>query len=705
MTQQYIASSDSSTAPSTEMPMIRPGSGLTTKIVVSGTLIMLSLVAILLATGFYTVTRHYHNACLQQAAAIVRAFERNIVGKEDLSNSARLSSLIQKGLLFAPDLSSVVVFKSEDSGLLGIASSRGIAIEKADIDNFEALREDRLISREVETDAGQVLRVYAPLQLANRQFGSMQIDMSLENIGKLQRELLLSMMLGYLPVVLIMVLLLVLYIRRRIVSPVISIGKAAREIAHGRFEKRLEVNSSDEFGMLCENFNQMLASLEQHRDSIIEAKHHFEHKALHDPLTGLPNRSYLQQQFPQYMSTCKRHQRRAALMLMDLDSFKWVNDNLGHGVGDELLKVIAQRLQHVLRKEDFVARFGGDEFVIVLSEVSRDADRALHQIKRVVDNILENISRPVTVENHELQVSASVGIVFFPGRVDELPALLKNADSAMYKAKEEGGNRGCFFDQQMQQLLVNKASVLGTMKNAIDSDQLRIFYQPQVNSVGKVVGAEALVRWMHPQQGLMLPGEFINAIENSSLIVDMGHWVLETVCSQYHDLCQRYEAGDEFSIAVNVCAGQFNQVDFVDQVVAVLDRHQLRPQSLVLEIAEATLLQNTPDARNKIESIKQQGIRVSIDDYGTGFSSLTCLKNLDLDEIKLDCELVHNISGTDKDREMVRAIIDMSRSLKLNLVAEGVETQEQYDFLKAHNCQSFQGRHFQEPLPLSSLDS
>ncbi|MCP4390345.1 MAG: EAL domain-containing protein, partial [Gammaproteobacteria bacterium] len=509
----------------------------------------------------------------------------------------------------------------------------------------------------------------------------------------------------YLPIVLVMVLLLMFYIRRRVVSPVVSIGNAAREIAHGRFEKRLEVNSADEIGILCENFNQMLSSLEQQRDSIMQAKHHFEHQALHDSLTGLPNRSYLQHQFPQQLASCKRHQRRGALMLMDLDNFKWVNDNLGHNVGDELLKVIAQRLQRILRKEDFVARLGGDEFVIILSEVSRDTDQALHQIKRVVDSMLENISRSVRIKTNEMQVSASVGIVFFPGRDDALPEILNNADSAMYKAKEEGGSRGCFFDQQMQQLLLNKASVLGTMKNAIESNQLRVFYQPQVDNYGKVIGAEALVRWMHPQQGLMLPGEFLNAIENSSLIVDMGQWVLQTVCSQYHDLCQRYAADDDFSIAVNVCASQFNQTDFVDQLVATLNRFQLRPQSLVLEIAEATLLQNTADAREKIESIKQHGIRVSIDDYGTGFSSLTCLKNLDLDEIKLDCELVHNISGTDKDREMVCAIIDMSRSLKLNLVAEGVETQAQYDFLRAHNCQSFQGRHFQEPMPLSNLDS
>lgn len=703
--QQYIASDKDSTGPLADLPLIRPGKSLTAKIVLSGSLAVLLLIVILLVTGFLTVTRHYHNAGLQQAGAIARELESSISGKEDFNDTALLSRQIQNGLVFSPGVVSIVVFGSENSTLSGIASSRGIVMEKPDADNFAALRDNRPLSRTIETSAGRILRVYIPVRLGSGKIGTMQIDMRLEHIGSLLLELLNSMLLGYLPIVLVIVLSLTFYIRRRIVSPVVSIGKVAREIAHGRFEKRLEVKSADEFGMLCENFNHMLASLEQHRNSIMQARYHFEHQALHDSLTGLPNRSYLQQQFPQQLAACKRHHRRGALMLMDLDNFKWVNDNLGHNVGDELLQVIAQRLKRILREEDFVARLGGDEFVIMLSEISRDTDRALHQIKRVVDSLLENISRPVTIETSEMQVSASIGIVFFPGRDDELREMLNNADSAMYKAKEEGGNRGCFFDQKMQQLLVNKASVLGTMKNAIESNQLRIFYQPQVDNNGRVIGAEALVRWMHPQQGLMLPGEFIDAIENSSLIVDLGQWVLQTVCSQYDELCQRYQAGTDFSIAVNVCASQFNQADFVEQVVATLNRYRLRPQSLVLEIAESTLLQNTPDARAKVESIKQRGIRVSIDDYGTGCSSLTCLKDLDLDEIKLDCELVQGISGTDRDRQMVCAIIDMSRSLKLNLVAEGVETQEQYDFLRAHNCRSFQGRHFQEPMPLSNLDS
>ena len=703
--QQYIVSNHGSTAPVAESSLSRSGTGLTTKIVVSGVLAMLTLVTAMLAASFYTVSNHFNNAYLERASTISRTFERSITSKDDLSNTTQLVNRIRNGLMFSPEIESIVVFRSESSGLVGVASSQtGIVAEKADVGNYEALNSNQLVAMEIDSVSGRMLRVYTPMRLANERLGSLQIDMRLEKIGTLQLDLLSSMLLGYLPMVLVMVLLLMLYIRRRIVSPVVSIGNAAREIAGGSFEKRLEIKSADEFGTLCENFNQMLTSLEQHRNSIIEAKHHFEHQALHDPLTGLPNRSYLQQQFPQLLAACKRHRRRGALMLMDLDNFKWVNDNLGHNVGDELLRVIAQRLQHILRREDFVARLGGDEFVIMVSEVSSDTDQALHQIKRVVDSLLENISRPVTIEASEMQVSASLGIVFFPGRDDELQEVMKNADSAMYRAKQEGGNRGWFFDQKMQQLLVNKANVLGTIKQAIETNQLRVFYQPQVDSSGRVVGAEALVRWMHPQHGLMLPQEFIKAIENSSLMVDLGQWVLQTVCGQYDELCQRYKAGPGFSIAVNICASQFNQSDFVEQVIATLQQYRLSPQSLVLEITETTLQQNTPDASEKIEAIKQHGIRVSIDDYGTGCSSLTCLKNLDLDEIKLDCELVRNISGTDKDREMVCAIIDMSRSLKLNLVAEGVETQEQYDFLKAHNCQSFQGRHFQEPLPLSSLN-
>lgn len=681
------------------------GHGLATRVALSSSLAILLLVCIMLATGIYYVSSHIKNIYLEKAYAIASAFDHGIGQRWYLDDPSALQKRIQENILLFPELIALSVFRQRNAELIAITSSSSAVMLAPGPENYAALRGNRVITRDLSVASGRVLRVFAPIHVAGETVGTLQFDLNLEKVEALRFELFNAMILGYLPLIAITLLLLVLYIRRRIVASVNTIGKVAREIADGSLDTRFEVRGGDELGSLCRDFNQMLSSLERQRNAIAEAKHHFEHKALHDSLTGLPNRRFLQQHFAQFLAACKRHRRRGAFLLIDLDNFKWVNDNLGHNVGDELLIVIAQRLQHVLRQEDFVARLGGDEFVIVLSDISSDADLALHQINAVADSLRDNLAQTVSIDHNEIQTSASIGIVFFPGREEALGDIMKNADSAMYKAKRQGGNRGCFFDQKMQQMLLNRARVQGTIREAIDSNQLRVFYQPQVDQTGKVIGAEALVRWLHPERGLMLPREFIKAIENSSLMFELGQWVLDTVCGQYRQLAAGYAAGSDFKIAINICASQFIRRDFVDSLTTALARHRLQPSALVLEINEATLLNHAADARDRIEALKKLGFRVSVDDYGTGFSSLTCLKDMELDEIKLDCALVHKIPQSERDREMVRAIISMSRSLNLNLVAEGVETREQYEFLKSHDCRVFQGMHFQEPLPLARLDA
>ncbi|MCP4431748.1 MAG: EAL domain-containing protein, partial [Gammaproteobacteria bacterium] len=369
---------------------------------------------------------------------------------------------------------------------------------------------------------------------------------------------------------------------------------------------------------------------------------HMEHQALHDDLTSLPNRAYLQKQIPVYISACRRHGRRGAVILLDLDGFKLVNDSLGHEAGDELLKCIGQRLVNDIRKEDFVARLGGDEFVVVLSDISDDADTAIEQINQVLESLLENIAKPVKLEDTDVRVTSSIGVVFFPDRYDNYETIMKNVDSAMYKAKELGGNRGNLFDLEMQQLMVIKTQVLRGIKDAIHSDQLRVYYQPQVNDKGEFIGAEALVRWMHPQQGLLPPQKFIHVIENNSLVIDLSHWVLKTVCLQYRHLCECYGSSDNFSVSLNVSSNQFHQVSFVEQIIETLDRYDFPHRCLVLEVTERALLRDTQETRNKIESLKSYGVRISIDDFGTGYSSLAYLKNLSFDEIKLDASFIHD---------------------------------------------------------------
>ena len=426
--------------------------------------------------------------------------------------------------------------------------------------------------------------------------------------------------------------------------------------------------------------------------------------AFFDPLTSLPNRRLLLDRLQHALATSARSGRHGAIMFIDLDNFKVINDTKGHDCGDLLLVEITRRLQSCVREGDTVARLGGDEFVVMLEDLGSQAEHAAVQAEEVGEKIRAAIDRPCLVKEHEFHSTASVGISLFVGRETTAEALLKYADIAMYQAKGAGRNIVRFFDPDMQIVLEAHTTMESDLRRALIERQFSLYYQAQVGDAGRILGAEALVRWIHPQRGIIPPAQFIPIAEESSLIIDIGHWVLETACRQLA-LWGNDEKKCNLELAVNVSARQFKSRDFVDKVAAVIKEQRVNPSLLKLELTESVVLENVADVVAKMHALKALGVKLSMDDFGTGYSSLSCLKQLPFDQIKIDRSFVRDIVTDPDDAVMVQTIIDMAHNFSLNSVAEGVEIEAQLAFLKLHGCMVYQGFLFSKPVPVEEFEA
>lgn len=426
--------------------------------------------------------------------------------------------------------------------------------------------------------------------------------------------------------------------------------------------------------------------------------------AFYDVLTHLPNRRLLMERAEQALAVSARTDRYGALMLLDLDNFKKLNDSKGHDVGDLLLREVAQRLQQCVREGDTVARLGGDEFVVVLESLSHLAAEAGAQADTVAEKIRAALSERFLLQEHTHQTSSSIGVVMFRGHQESLDALLKYADIAMYQAKQTGRNTIRFYDPDMQAVIDARLELEAALEAALRTDQLCLYYQIQVDAQQRALGAEVLMRWHHPQRGLVSPGEFIPLAEETGQIVAMGLWALRTACLQLKSW-QRDRHTCDLTLAVNVSAKQFRMADFVDQVKQVLLETGAKPSHLKLELTESTVLENVEDTIAKMHELKLLGISFSMDDFGTGYSSLQYLKRLPLDQIKIDQSFVRDITTDPNDAAIVQTIIAMTEALGLNVIAEGVETEQQREFLELRGCHSYQGYLFGKPLPLKEFES
>ncbi|MDP2794089.1 MAG: EAL domain-containing protein [Sulfurisoma sp.] len=434
--------------------------------------------------------------------------------------------------------------------------------------------------------------------------------------------------------------------------------------------------------------------------------------AYYDQLTKLPNRRLLVDRINHALASSARRRRHGAILFIDLDHFKTLNDTQGHEVGDLLLIEVARRLLSCVREVDTVARLGGDEFVVMLEDLSEDRNAAANETEMIGENIRGALNRPFTLgsTHHDMagaidyQCTASIGASLFLESKDTIDDLLKHADVAMYHAKDAGRNAIRFFDPAMQATLERRASLESDLRHAMAAGQLELHYQAQVYSSGEVLGAEVLLRWNHPERGRVSPADFISLAEETGLIVPIGRWVLETACHRLK-LWEQDAARAGLQLAVNVSARQFRQPDFVDQVQTILRDTGANPARLKLELTESVVLDDVSGTIDKMNAVKRFGVAFSMDDFGTGYSSLSSLKRLPLDQLKIDQSFVRDIATDLGDAVIVRTIIAMARNLGLKVIAEGVETVEQRDFLDHHGCPVFQGYLFSRPLPCQEFEA
>jgi diguanylate cyclase (GGDEF)-like protein/PAS domain S-box-containing protein len=427
------------------------------------------------------------------------------------------------------------------------------------------------------------------------------------------------------------------------------------------------------------------------------AEDRVQYLAYYDALTGLPNRALLQDRLAKALASARRRKDRVALLFLDLDRFKDINDSLGHSVGDLLLQEVAERLKKWSREQDTVARVGGDEFVIVLTAAKDGADAAV-----AAERLVHAMSAAIVVQGRTLSVGCSLGISIFPEHGADSETLIKNADAAMYCAKENGGHNFKFFTDDMNAQAVERLTLENGLRLALDKKELFLVYQPQMNiATGKIIGLEALLRWQHPTLGLVPPDKFIRIAENCGLIMPIGEWVLMTACSQARKW--QDEGLPALSVAVNVSAVQFRQEGFCETIRRVLQETRLAPPYLELELTESLLLTNADVTHSVIRELKEMGITLAIDDFGTGYSSFSYLRQFRVSKLKIDQLFIRDVATNPDDAAITAAIISMAKSLHLKVIAEGVEDEAQMSFLRAHQCDEIQGYYFSKPLAVDKV--
>ena len=474
---------------------------------------------------------------------------------------------------------------------------------------------------------------------------------------------------------------------------------------HGRFEG--ELWNKDKDGRVYPVWQTITAVKNEHGDITHyvavfldisekkEAEERINKLAFYDPLTSLPNRRMLLERLNQELSVARRYEKFGAVIYLDLDHFKLLNDSLGHHIGDDLLQQVAQRLRSVLRKEDTPARLGGDEFVVLLHANSMHLSDAADHALVVAEKIKDALNKTYLLQDYEHIITPSIGLTVFPEKEDAPEAIIQQSDTAMYRSKSLGRNAISFFHPTMQEAADARLSLEKELRIALEQMHFVLNYQPQVDSTGMIVGVEALLRWQHPEKGIILPSEFIAVAEETNLIIPLGIWILKQACKQFKQWAD--QSINLAHISVNVSFRQFSQIDFVSQVQEAISYGNIFANQLIIELTEGVVIDNIDDTVNKMKALKQLGVLISIDDFGTGYSSLAYLKQLPLDQLKIDRSFIRDITTDVNDAIIIETIIDMAKNLGLNVIAEGVETKEQLSFLSEKGCAGFQGYYFGYP--------
>jgi diguanylate cyclase (GGDEF)-like protein len=430
----------------------------------------------------------------------------------------------------------------------------------------------------------------------------------------------------------------------------------------------------------------------QMQQELLKQKEILEYQATHDALTGLPNRTLFNDRLNQSIQKAKRNKTQIALLFIDLDHFKEINDSLGHGTGDKVLQSVAQRLKDVARKEDTLARLGGDEFIIILEDV-----KSIEDVVSSSQKFLKTLLKPISVNSQDMYLSNSIGISLYPEDSLDATNLLKYADAAMYKAKKEGRNNFQFYSKEMTELALEKVVMVANLKQAIEKKEFIVYYQPQIDALNnKLLGMEALVRWNHPTHGLIPPMKFIPIAEDTGLIVDIDNIVMEIAMKQ---VAQWYKNKlNPGKLFLNLAMKQIDCSEYMSKLKEVMNINNFKGEWLELEITESDIMKKPQEAIVRFKEISELGIKISIDDFGTGYSSLSYLKKLPIDKLKIDQSFIKDIPGDEDDNAIVKAVIAISKSLNLDIIAEGVETKEQVDFVIKNGCTKLQGYYYSKPI-------
>ncbi|MGZ8927561.1 MAG: putative bifunctional diguanylate cyclase/phosphodiesterase [Methylobacter sp.] len=472
-------------------------------------------------------------------------------------------------------------------------------------------------------------------------------------------------------------------------------GAATSREREIRAAETLQAASDDHMSILQQaNAQLVIASIEAHKlaEQVEITKVQLAHLAHHDVLTGLPNRLLLRDRLSQAIELAHRHGRQLAVMFMDLDRFKHINDSLGHAVGDQLLQSVAQRLVDCVRHSDTISRQGGDEFVLLLPTIKQAEDAAL-----CAQKMLAELALPHCIDQHDLHISVSIGISIYPGDGHDAETLIKSADTAMYYAKENGRNTYKFFETDLNVRAVQRHSIEAGLRRALEHQEFVLHYQPKINlHSGAIIGVEALIRWQHPERGLVPPGQFVPIAEDCGLILPIDRWVLREACLQAQ--AWRQAGLPRIIVAVNTSALDFGARDFIENICATLDDTGLEPHYLELELTESVLMKDAESSDSLLHALSDLGVKLAIDDFGTGYSSLSYLRQFPIDTMKIDQSFVKQITNNADNGTLVSAMINMGKCLKLRVIAEGVETPEQYAFLLAHHCDEGQGYYFGRPI-------
>ena len=465
-------------------------------------------------------------------------------------------------------------------------------------------------------------------------------------------------------------------------------------------KKSKEIIDADmSFSLLRDEKGTLIGTIAYAQDITLrkQAQIALHHQAYHDALTGLPNRILFNDRLEQGMQKAKRNHTILALLFLDLDQFKEINDSLGHNIGDKVLKIVAQRFIKIIREEDSIARLGGDEFTVLVQDLKIGEDASL-----IAQKILEVLSKAILVDEHELYVSCSIGISLYPNDGTSSQDLLKYADAAMYKAKEEGRNNFQFYLSEMTKLAFEKVVIESSLRAALANEDFMVYYQPQVNGrTDKLIGMEALVRWNHAVMGIVSPDKFIPIAESSGLIVDLDRFVMKTAMTQ---IAQWYKDGlNPGVLALNLAVKQLQKKDFIPMFEKMMQETGCRSQWIELEVTEGQIMTNPQEGIKILNKISNIGIELAVDDFGTGYSSLAYLKKLPIDKLKIDKSFVNDLPYDEEDVGIAKAVIALSKSLNLKVIAEGVETQKQKEFLVQNGCENIQGYFYAKPMSANEM--